>query len=118
MVSLLTVAAFATLSALNYPLDLHTKWTYRLHLETGNGARTAKGNVLDATMTSEVAGSDIIGGQKYSRVESRRDGDPMLTEWVRVGPQGFMVGKTIEYGDQGQDVNVMQPPQRRLSQAL
>ena len=42
----------------------------------------------------------------------------MLTEWVRVGPQGFMVGKTVEYGNQGLDVKLLQPPQRRLSQAL
>ena len=70
-----------------YPLAPKTRWTYHLHQEVGQGvhfgdemAALAKGNVLEADLISEVAGTDAIGGRQYARVETRLNGKPYLTE--------------------------------------
>jgi hypothetical protein len=116
-------AASPQTGGLDYPLAPNTRWTYHLRQELGPGvhfgaedARLAKGNVLDTTVISEVAGSDVVGGLKYTRVESRRDGKLWLAEWYRLGPQGLMLGKRLDSSGGGE--MVMAPPQRRLSLAL
>ena len=57
-----------------YPLAMKTRWTYQMRQEFAPGARPSgpdaafvKGNVLETTVVSEVAGSDMIGGIKYIR---------------------------------------------------
>jgi outer membrane protein OmpA-like peptidoglycan-associated protein len=101
-----------------YPLAMHTRWTYQMRQEFGPGvhpsgpdAALVKGNVLETTVVSEVVGSDTIGGMKYSRVESRHDGRLWMTEWLRLTPDGLFLGKTNE---DGQDT-VLVPPEKILS---
>lgn len=108
-------------STLDFPLALKTRWTYHLHQENGPGvhfaeglAPLAKGNVLDTTVISEAAGVENIAGQSYTRVESLVNGKPWLTEWERISPEGLLVGKTR---DEGQDT-IMQPEQKRISASL
>jgi hypothetical protein len=74
-------------------------------------AKLAKGNVLDSTILSTIAGHDVIGGIKYARVESVRDGRLFLTEWYASGPAGLLLARIVEAG--GMD-NVMSPPQKLL----
>ena len=109
-------------SSLDYPLALKTRWTYHLHQENGEGVHfgedlgaLAKDNVLDASVISEVAGVETIGGHSYTRVESRINGKPWLFEWERISPEGLLVGKTRE--QEGQEV-IMEPEQKRLSGTL
>jgi photosystem II stability/assembly factor-like uncharacterized protein len=104
-----------------YPLAIKTRWNYQMRREFGSGvhpnerdAPLLKGNVIESTLVSEVAGFDTIGGAKYARVESQVDGRPWLTEWFRLTPEGLFMGKT--FGD-GKEV-VMTPPQKLLSPAL
>lgn len=59
-------------------------------------AKLAKGNSVDFVIISEVAGSDMINGEKYVRVESRRSGDPWLTGWYVQTANGLLLGKTID----------------------
>jgi outer membrane protein OmpA-like peptidoglycan-associated protein len=106
---------------LEYPLAMHTRWTYHMHQEFGPGVHPPpadvallKGNVLDTTVVSEVMGSDTIGGVKYSRVESRRNGRLWMTEWMRLSADGLFLGKTDEDGDP----TVFTPPQKILSPRL
>jgi len=118
-------AAPAAESAPDFPLALRTKWTDHLHQEVGEGvhfgpamAKLAKGNSLDVAVITEVTGSDLINGEQYSRLESRIAGDiPWLTQWLRPTAGGLVLGKTIDF-DQGQDVTLMVPPQKLLSQTL
>ena len=109
-------------SSLDYPLALKTRWTYHLHQENGEGvhfgedlAALAKDNVVDASVISEVAGVETIGGHSYTRVESRINGKPWLFEWERISPDGLLVGKTREQEEQ--EV-MMQPEQKRISATL
>ncbi len=109
-------------SALDYPLALKTRWTYHLHQENGEGvhfgedlAALAKGNVVDTSVISEVAGVETIGGHSYTRVESRINGKPWLFEWERISPEGLLVGKSRE--QEGQEV-IMEPEQKRISATL
>ena len=111
-------------SRLDYPLSLHTRWTYHLHQEIGQGvrfsdedAKLAKDNVLEVTVISEVAGVDTIGGHQYTRIESRKNDKPWLFEWDRVGPEGLIVGKSIDYSAGASEV-IMDPEQKRLSSDL
>jgi hypothetical protein len=120
---LLTRAAAPAPTGTNYPLALHTKWTYHLHQEVGEGvhfqdamAKLAKGNSLDVAVISEVAGSDVINGGKYVRVESRRGGDLWLTEWYGQTANGLLLGKTID-AEAGQEITMV-PPQKLLSASL
>src|SRR5437879_4879260 len=105
-----------------FQLALKTRWTYHLHQEKGPGvhfgedlATLAKGNVVDTSVISEVAGVETIAGHSYTRVESRINGKPWLFEWERVSPEGLLVGKTRE--QEGEEM-IMQPEQKRLSAAL
>lgn len=103
---------------IDFPLALNTRWTYHIQQEVGEGvhfgeedAKLAKGNTLDATVVSTIAGHDVIGGTKYARVESLRGGRPFLTEWYASGPAGLLLARIVEAG--GAD-NVMSPPQKLL----
>jgi hypothetical protein len=73
--------------------------------------------VLDTTLVAEVAGVDTFGGRAYSRVENLRSGKRWLVEWLRLTPEGLMVGKTVEY-DQEANTTVMKPEQRRIAAEL
>ena len=104
-----------------YPLAMKTRWTYQMRQEFGPGvhpsgpdAALVKGNVLETTVVSEVAVSDIIGGIKYTRIESRHDGRLWMTEWLRLTPEGLFLGKTTEDGDE----TVLAPPQKILSSRM
>ena len=120
---LLAHAAAPSSAGVNYPLALHTKWTDHLHQEVGEGvhfgealAKIAKGNSVDLVVISEVVGSDVINGQKYVRVESRRSGEPWLTAWYLQTPDSLLLGKSID-AEAGQEV-LMVPPQKLLSATL
>lgn len=104
-----------------YPLAMNTRWTYEMRQEFGPGvhpsgqnAALVKGNVLDTTLVSEVAGSDLIGGVRYARVESRHDGRVWMMEWLRLTPEGLFLGKTNEEVKE----TLMVPPQKMLSPRL
>lgn len=104
-----------------YPLAMKTRWTYEMRQEFGEGVHPSerdlpllKGNVLETTVVSEVAGTDLIAGVRYTRVESRRDGRLWMTEWMRLTPQGLFLGKTDEDGDE----TLLTPPQKILSPRL
>lgn len=106
---------------LQYPLAIKTRWNYQMWQEFGPGvhpdspnAPLIKGNVMETTVVSEVAGYDLIGGAKYARVESRMNGRLTITDWYRLTPEGLFVGKTNEEGR----VLVMTPPQKLLSPTL
>ncbi len=109
-------------ASLQYPLAINTRWNYQMRQEFAPGvhpdspdeAQLVKGNVLEATVVSEVAGYDLIGGAKYARVESRMNGRLTITDWYRLTPEGLFVGKTNEGGR----VLVMTPPQKLLSPTL
>jgi len=95
---LLARAAAPAPTGTNYPLALHTKWTDHLHQEVGEGVhfgealtKLAKGNSVDFVVISEVVGSDVINGQKYVRVESRRSGEPWLTAWYLQTADGLLL---------------------------
>ena len=120
---LLARAAAPAPTGTNYPLALHTKWTDHLHQEVGEGVhfgealtKLAKGNSVDFVVISEVVGSDVINGQKYVRVESRRSGEPWLTAWYLQTADGLLLGKSID-AEVGQEV-LMVPPQKLLSTTL
>jgi hypothetical protein len=107
----------------DFPLASNTRWTYHLHQEVGEGvhfgeedAKLAKGNSLDVSVISQVVGTEFFGALKYTRIESRLNGRIWLTEWERLGPEGLMLGKTID-PDEGQ-ATVMNPPQKMLSPTL
>lgn len=102
----------------SYPLGLGTRWTYEMRQEFGSGVRPSeldaavvKGNVLETTLVSEVAGADLIRGIRYVRVESRHDGRVWMTEWLRLTAEGLFLGKTNENGNE----TVLMPPQKILS---
>ncbi|MBZ5540587.1 MAG: hypothetical protein LAN61_08725 [Acidobacteriia bacterium] len=108
---------------MNYPLALHTRWTYHLRHEVGPGvhfddeyAGLAKGNVLEDTVVSEVAGKDRIGNLSYVRVENRRSRGLWLTEWYRAAEESLFLGKTIE--SETGNVTRMIPPQKVLTRTL
>lgn len=109
--------------AQNYPLTLGTQWTLRLRQELGPGvqfgpedAALAKGNVLETAVVSRVKGADNIGGAAFTRIESLRNGKPWLEEWLRLTPQGLLLGKTVDHSTGEQ--TPMSPPQRLLSSTL
>src|SRR5580658_2616567 len=117
-------AAPAAESAADFPLTLRTKWTDHIHEEIGTGVhfqgmlqKYDKGKTLDATVITEVAGSDVINGEKYIRLESRMEDTPWLTQWLRPTAGGLLLGKTIDF-EQGEDVTLMVPPQKLLSPDL
>ena len=110
--------------ALDYPLALKTRWIYHLHHENGEGvnfgpdmAALAKGKVLDATVVSEAVAQEMVGAHSYTRIESRLNGKPWLFEWARLSPDGFLIGKTIDYEQEGQEV-IMEPEQKRISTVM
>jgi len=110
-------------AAMDYPLALHTRSTYHLRHEVGPGvhfadeyAALAKGNVLEDTAISEVAGVDRIGNLSYMRVEYRRSRGLWLTEWYRAAAEGLFLGKTIE-AEVGTET-LMSPPQKVLTRTL
>lgn len=125
-----SVVAFACLLgwtlpllAQDYPLAVGTQWTLHLSQELGPGvhfseedAALAKGNVLDLTVVSRVVGIDPVNGAKYSRIESRRNGKLWLEEWLRLGPEGLLLAKSIDHST-GDEIEML-PPQRWLSAAL
>ena len=117
-------AAPAAESASDFPLALGTKWTDHLHEEIGTGVhfqgileKFDKGNTLDAAVITEVVGSDLINGEKYIRLESRMEGTPWLTQWLRQTASGLVLSKTINF-EQGPEVTLMVPPQKLLSPDL
>ena len=110
-------------AVVDYPLALHTRWTYHLRHEVGPGvhfddeyAGLAKGNVLEDTAISEVAGVDRIGNLPYMRVEYRRSRGLWLTEWYRAAAESLFLGKTFE-AETGNET-LMVPPQKVLTRAL
>jgi hypothetical protein len=110
-------------AAVDYPLALHTRWTYHLRHEVGPGvhfdgeyAALAKGNVLEDTVVSEVAGKDRIGNLTFMRVENRRSRGLWLIEWYRAAAEGLFLGKTIE-AEAGTET-LMSPPQKVLTRTL
>lgn len=103
-----------------YPLALNTKWTYHQRQENGEGvrfneadARLAKGNVLEVELVSEVKGTDAVGRQRYTRVESVKAGRPVLTEWFRISAGGLFLGRTVD-SDTGLQTD-MAPPQKLVT---
>ena len=113
----------AEAAKVDYPLALHTKWTYQLHEELGEGvhygaadAAIAKGGVLDTVAISEVTGADTINGESFARVDTTRAGNQWLTEWYRLAPNGLLLGRTIDH--EAQQVKLMVPPQRVLNSEL
>ncbi|HVB57313.1 MAG TPA: hypothetical protein VNE63_12945 [Candidatus Acidoferrales bacterium] len=117
------LASSSLAQGLVFPLRMGTRWTYHLHQKNAPGVRfrgpdaaLAKGNVLDATVISEVRGVDRIGDANYVRIESRRNEQLWMTEWYRVVPQGLFLGKTAQ-ADEGSEV-VMTPPQQVLNTSL
>jgi hypothetical protein len=119
---LLAHAAPPAPAGANFPLALHTTWTFHIHQEVGAGvhfgdalAKLAKGSSVDFVVISEVVGSDVINGEKYVRVESRRSGEPWLTGYDQTG-NGLLLGKTID-AEGGQEM-LMVPPQKLLSTTL
>jgi hypothetical protein len=107
----------------DFPLTLKTRWTYHLHQTMGPGvhfsgemAKLAKGDALDVTEITEVAGSDAINGENYVRLESRLNGAPYGTEWYRQTASGLLLGKRFSAED-GQEIP-MDPPQKLLSSTL
>jgi hypothetical protein len=110
-------------SAINFPLAPKTKWTVHLHQEMGEGAhfgpllsKFAKGNSLDVSVITEVAGSDLINGEKYIRRETRVNGTLWQSEWLRQTPNGLLLGKSSD-AELGQEVP-MDPPEKLLSPTL
>jgi len=110
-------------AAVDYPLAPHTRWTYHLRHEVGPGvhfadeyAGLAKGNVLEDTTVSEVAGVDRIGNLSYARVEYRRSRGLWLTEWYCEAAESLFLGKTYE-ADTGNET-LMVPPQKVLTRTL
>jgi hypothetical protein len=108
-------------SQVGFPLAPGTRTTYHLHQEVGPGvrfgpedAKLAKGNVLDASVQSRVAGSETIGGHSYVRIDSTRDGRSWLSEWYREDAEGLLVAKRTENGQP----TVFDPPQKWLSAGL
>jgi hypothetical protein len=75
-------------------------------------AKHAKDNMVVFTVISEVAGTDTIG--VHTRVESRRDGKPWLFEWERIGPEGLLVTKSIDYSGEASET-ILDPEQLRLN---
>ena len=127
VLSMLVVTCVVPLAAapavVDYPLALHTRWIYHLRqdLQPGvhfgeNSGESASAKVMEATVVSEVVGFDLLGGTRYARVESRRNGKLWLTEWLRALPDALLLGKTLD-SDEGQET-VMQPPQKLLSATL
>ena len=122
--AMIVVAPLASAPApVDYPLALHTRWTYHLRqeLQPGvhfreNSGESPDASVMDSTVISEVVGSGVIGGARYARVESRRNGKLWLTEWLRLLPGALMLGKTLD-SDEGREI-VMKPPQKLLSASL
>jgi hypothetical protein len=111
-------------SGVGYPLALRTKWTYHLHEEVGTGvhfgptmAKFAKGDSLDVPVITEVVGSDLINGEKYTRLESRIADTRWLTEWFRQTASELLRGKAIDF-EEGEEVSLMVPPQKLLSRTL
>ena len=107
-----------TMANASYPLAIKTRWTYEMVQEFSPGVRPSeldaalmKGNRLETTLVSEVAGTDLIAGARYARVESRHDGRLWLTEWLRVTPEGLFLAKTTEDGKE----TVITPPQKMIS---
>ena len=108
----------STLTSVSYPLTIKTRWTYEMVQEFSPGvhpsrqdAALVKGNLLQTTLLSEVAGTDLIGGNRYTRVESRHDGRLWMTEWLRLTPAGLFLAKTTEDGND----TIMTPVQKVLS---
>ncbi len=117
-------APCAAALAPDYPLEPGTRWTFHLHQEFGPGVHPGAaiqklmqgGDAFDATVVSRVAGVDDIGGQRYTRIESTLPQMPWLIEWMRLAPDGLLLGKTIDAED-GEE-HFMNPPQRLLSATL
>jgi hypothetical protein len=116
------VINFAT-SPMDYPLALHTRWTYHLRRELAPGAHfegedaaLAKGNVLEDSVVSEIAGEDRVGALSFARVENRRPRGLWLTEWYRATADGLFFEKTLN-SEQGSE-NVVSPPQKVLAGTL
>jgi hypothetical protein len=110
-------------SPMDYPLALHTRWTYHLRRELAPGAHfegedaaLAKGNVLEDTVVSEIAGEDRIGALSFARVENCRPRGLWLTEWYHATAEGLFLGKTLN-SDEGSE-NVVSPPQKVLAGTL
>ncbi len=108
---------------IDYPLASGTRWIFHLHEELGQGvrfngllAKFAKGEVLDDTVVSQVAGTDTINREEYVRVDSRLGGELWLQEWYRFGTDGFFHGKSLDH-DSGEET-LMVPPQKLLSPKL
>jgi hypothetical protein len=104
-----------------FPLDPGTRWVYHLHQENGPGVTfsdllspAAKGNVIDISVVAAVAGTEVLAGHTYTRIETTFNGKPFLEEWARVAADGLVYGQTIDY-QQSPDPIVMQPEQRRVS---
>jgi len=121
--STLHAAGTGPAAVVDYPLVLHTRWTYHLRQEVGPGvhfddeyAGLAKGNVLEDTAVSEVAGVDRIGNLSYTRVEYRRSRGLWLTEWYCPAAESLFLGKTFE-ADTGNET-LMSPPQKVLTRTL
>jgi hypothetical protein len=111
-------------STVDFPLAVHTRWTYHLHQENGEGvhfgddlAPLAKDNTVDATLVSEAAGTEDFGGHSYTRVETRLNGKPWLFVWERLSPEGMVVGKSVDY-EGGQQELLMEPEQKIISTDL
>ncbi len=109
---------------ISYPLAPNTRWTYHYRQELAQGAhfdnplfaKLAKGNVMEGRVISEVAGKDLINGISYVRVESRLEGTPWTTMWLRLEPSGLFHRKTVDHGS-GEE-KVLIPPQKLLSSRL
>lgn len=108
---------------LDYPLAPGTRWIFHFHEELGQGvhfngllAKFAKGDVLDATVVSEVTGTDTFNREEYVRVDSRMGGELWLQEWYRFGKDGLFHGKSLDH-DSGEET-LMVPQQKLLSPKL
>lgn len=124
LVLALAAAPLPAAGPIDFPTALKTRWTYHLHQEMGEGvhfgeadAKLAKGNVLDTSVVATITGVEVIGGVKYARVESLREGSrPWLTEWYASGPAGLLLAKIVDA--EGGSENAMNPPQKLLLPTL
>jgi len=108
---------------MDYPLAPGTRWIFHFHEELGQGVhfngllvKFAKGEVLDATVVSEVTGTDTFNREEYVRVDYRVGGELWLQEWYRFGKDGLFHGKSLDH-DSGAET-LMVPQQKLLSPKL
>jgi len=113
----------AILCAQDYPLAPGTTWTYHLHKDIGplahfggEDARMAKDGVIETTLIAHVAGTEEIGGKKYTRVEAMGQGKLANIDWYALTPGGLLHARSVDYV--GENQSDFDPPEVLLSHTL